>query len=719
MSENIIDSMYIDSYYPVSNKLLKNYPILEQNFDVSLEMLYKGQVNKHDKYLDEVKIDFLSYLHKKYTNASKIINNIEHYAINKYTQNSEGSEFSKFINDSKSLISEISATKNDMSQPFSLYVIGAGKAGKSTLINALVGVEVATVGVLPKTWKVDRFFDDDTGKAVIHYKDGTPIDTISQITAVKLVEEEEKKRKDSEKNILKKRREHYLLYPNLTLEEKEGITRNLNDLYLYQSNIRQVEWAIDIKNTDNSILKKFSIIDTPGVGQNHSGKDKVNHVGEDITAFSQADGMLWVLDATTLAAATPEAILRDLEDSSVGITTNNKIAVLNRIDSIRDSMGEEGVRRTKLAAQKMLGNYFTTIIPFSAKEAFNAVVSNNKNDLHNSGYDEIFNSINDVFSKESTSRISKKADRLNNTLIYKYDRDLQPYINRLTVDEQLLKTTYDLLQKSLQSLKTDLENSKLNFLEEYRTNVELNIENYAASYLDVIEDSERNVFLSEYIFKTDDMQLKINKLFKNNQQYVSDFVRGQKKSDNKKFKRFKHLNEALYPMVIDIKDKKLSTLTMNASDVNFSSEDDASMLIGGGLAVAGMILLGPIGLLAGAADVLFGFSKGRKINAAKEKFRKHLMENIISPTSEKIDTVFQKLLKNAENEIKESIYQNFSQLHFEPTPENFKRIRQLIVELQKELNLPYENSKQVPDTAIRLKPSLTLYLLRQKYANQA
>ena len=172
-------------------------------------------------------------------------------------------------------------------------------------------------------------------------------------------------------------------------------------------------------------------------------------------------------------------------------------------------------------------------------------------------------------------------------------------------------------------------------------------------------------------------------------------------------------------MVIEDHDRKSSALSMNASDINFSGEDETSMLIGGGLAVAGMILLGPIGLLAGAANMFFGFSKGRKINAAKLKLTQHLTENILAPTSKQIDSVFQKLLDNAENEIKESLFQIFSQLHFEPTPNNFKHVRQLTTQLQEELNLPYKNNQKMPDESIQLKPSLSLYLLRQKNANKA
>lgn len=716
MTKKLSEQSLLDTYRHLLDNVLRNYPTLENGFDISLKKDHRKQMEKNDEHLQEIKLDFLNFLQEKYNHASGIIDNLQSYTSN---INSEKSEFDKFINDSKSLNSEILATKNDMSQPFSLYVIGAGKAGKSTLINALVGQDVATVGVLPKTWKVDRFFDADTKQAIIHYKDGTPVNITNQIDGQNIVQAEEKKRKDSEKEILAKRREHYRLYPNLTLEEKEGITRNLNDLYLYRSNIRQIEWAINIDNNSHSILKKFSIIDTPGVGQNHSGKDTINYVGEDVTAFSQADGMIWVLDATTLAAATPEALLQDFEKTSDGITTTNKIAVLNRIDLIRSATGDEGVKRVEQAAQKLLGNFFTKIILFSAKDAFDAIINNDENKLYRSGYDEVFEGINHVFAKESTNRILQKSDRLNKNLMHRYARDLSPYIERLAVDETLLNTSYRLLQESLRDLQTDLGNAKINFLDAYKTEVEAGIDQYAASYLDIVEDSERNVFLNEHIFKMKDMQQGLNRLLNNNQQYASDFVTGQKKLNNKKFKRFKHLSETLYPMALGDYNKKSSALTMNASDINFSGENETSMLIGGGLAVAGMILLGPIGLLAGAADVFFGFSKGRKINAAKSKLTQHLTANVLAPLSEQIDNVFQKLLENAEKEIKESLFQIFSQLHFEPTPSNFKHVKQLTAQLQEKLNLPYKNNQKMPEENIQLKPSLSLYLLRQKNANKA
>ena len=51
----------------------------------------------------------------------------------------------------------------DLNSPFLLFVVGDGKFGKSTLINALIGCEAAEAGQLPRTWKIDVFFGIVTG----------------------------------------------------------------------------------------------------------------------------------------------------------------------------------------------------------------------------------------------------------------------------------------------------------------------------------------------------------------------------------------------------------------------------------------------------------------------------------------------------------------------------------------------------------------------------
>ena len=61
---------------------------------------------------------------------------------------------------------------NEISQPFSIFIMGLGKHGKSTLINALTGTIKAEIDFLPKTWKIDIFqYLSNIDKACICFDD--------------------------------------------------------------------------------------------------------------------------------------------------------------------------------------------------------------------------------------------------------------------------------------------------------------------------------------------------------------------------------------------------------------------------------------------------------------------------------------------------------------------------------------------------------------------
>ena len=56
-------------------------------------------------------------------------------------------------------LSEMEDIAGRMDEQFMLFIMGSGKNGKSTLINALLGQEKAEVNILPKTWKIDVYND--------------------------------------------------------------------------------------------------------------------------------------------------------------------------------------------------------------------------------------------------------------------------------------------------------------------------------------------------------------------------------------------------------------------------------------------------------------------------------------------------------------------------------------------------------------------------------
>jgi hypothetical protein len=64
------------------------------------------------------------------------------------------------------------AVKDHLASPFSIMIAGDFKRGKSTLINALVGQEVAPVDVQPETMSINRLEHADTFRAFLQSADG-------------------------------------------------------------------------------------------------------------------------------------------------------------------------------------------------------------------------------------------------------------------------------------------------------------------------------------------------------------------------------------------------------------------------------------------------------------------------------------------------------------------------------------------------------------------
>lgn len=57
----------------------------------------------------------------------------------------------------KGIYEKLQSKLQDLNEPLYIMIVGNGKHGKSTLINALIGKNVAEVARVPKTWKIDIF----------------------------------------------------------------------------------------------------------------------------------------------------------------------------------------------------------------------------------------------------------------------------------------------------------------------------------------------------------------------------------------------------------------------------------------------------------------------------------------------------------------------------------------------------------------------------------
>lgn len=568
------------------------------------------------------------------------------------------------------LITKLQLLKDSMNHPFVLYVMGMGKVGKSSLLNLLVGSKVADVDVLPKTWKTDFFYSTDHATDVIvKFRSGLE-KKLTLKEAKQLIEKEESKREDSEDEIEKQFR---ILSKELTLvEEKTNLKNELTDKLLYRSDIKEIQWGLD-GLPNHSILHQFSIVDTPGLWQSHHGTHG-EHVGD---FYHQADGILWLLDSTTLSANKPKQVLEQLSESlqHVGQQSRNMLAVLNQIDKVRKSGGDEAVNEVVSTAKKIFEGYFLDILPCSAKDALTAQKIQDEKSLLQSGYPLLLDRIQKFFYENAYSlRIEGKANNYIG-ILETHRQESEPFINKFISDISV----YDDYQKKLQD---DLARFKIQYLQDwkscfttYNQRVSTNIDQLAKDYVDLQDDSEKTRFIQNNIFQVSELENIMRTFQKDKVLTLERYIKQQDQKISKSFERYSLLNQ-LKPALMQ---SNSTSGFFQSSTIDFSSSEFEGVLIGGAAAGVAMLLLGPVGLIAGAIGFLW--SQSRKVDKAKESFRTQL--NKIKEDSEgNVVKFLDRIFKQQQHEILQNLDKQFSSLYLprkdtEEILDIFKRLVQM------------------------------------------
>ena len=174
---------------------------------------------------------------------------------------SKGS-ISKDVLDNMIIISnEFKELYENFDDKLMIFIVGNGNVGKSTLLNSLVGKDVAKTNFLPTTWKIDVYTPElDENTAIIKYKNGKQ-ESLSIDEAKIKIDNEEAKSKESNKLFKAKLKEESRGVKNK--EQIEEIKRYLSKKYIYTSNISEVRWPVK----SNWILERCLLVDTPGLNQ--------------------------------------------------------------------------------------------------------------------------------------------------------------------------------------------------------------------------------------------------------------------------------------------------------------------------------------------------------------------------------------------------------------------------------------------------------------------
>lgn len=229
----------------------------------------------------------------------------------------------------------------DLQLPLLLFVVGEGNFGKSSLINALVGRQVAPTSVLPRTWKVDIFRPDDGNgeRTELVFRGSHDVQVRQHSEAQGIIGEEEARIKAAHRRGKK----------------NTGVA----------SDLRQATWYCN----DVSLPQDVALVDTPGFAQLRADVSLESIAIRSASGirvetsdpfeywYHRADVVLWTLKATKLND-------RDTYEALKALASQDKqsIGVITHMDRIPGERWDEVVDE----ARRHFGEFLTDFIPVVA-----------------------------------------------------------------------------------------------------------------------------------------------------------------------------------------------------------------------------------------------------------------------------------------------------------------------------------------------------------------
>ena len=303
------------------------------------------------------------------------------------------------------ILKELTACHLRCYNPLKIVIVGAVKAGKSTLLNALVEEKVSPEGVTETTASIIRIKYGTEKVGTIIYTDAT--------------------------------QEHFSIESIYKLLEDKK-----NDVDFYK-NCKEVVIELPLKK-----LTKLEIVDTPGIATTTKDNELITE-----EYIKQADVILWVLNGNYLGQTSVSSRIEKLcEDNKKPI-----IVVINHVDN----MENDAERLKEYVESEDIFDDFDEVFPISSKRAYNAVQNDNEYEKLTSGYNNLLNYLEKKFdSKPEDIQISIILDDVKNILQNKLLKR-----HNEVLDETCKK--YDLFEdyciKLNAATESILENSKIKF----------------------------------------------------------------------------------------------------------------------------------------------------------------------------------------------------------------------------------------------------------------
>ncbi len=354
---------------------------------------FEGMVEKYNNSQEERQICAtlvaeLPDMHSLYKNVVEYGKQIVNYIENNKIKLSAKTNFVKTIEEefSKEIDYNIKKINKDIESMednnVNLCVTGAYSAGKSVLINAILGHEILPHAIESKTANIFKIKSPDDGTEALHFD----VDKIPQILSWK----DDKFRFVTKKPTHEKARD---IYDEIT----NSLEKNTCESY------QQLFSIIDILNnnsehTSNILIEfpipldtdafKFTIFDTPGTDSDYSEhQDTLNKALEEQTHSI----MIFVVMPKKIEGSGNRILLQCLKDkgkNKTNIDIDRSIFVMNQADTVNTFSELEELREKKLSIDGYSIELKNQKLFFlSALQGYIAKAKKNKSKIREDAYD--------------------------------------------------------------------------------------------------------------------------------------------------------------------------------------------------------------------------------------------------------------------------------------------------------------------------------------------
>ncbi|MCK8827055.1 dynamin family protein [Natroniella acetigena] len=287
---------------------------------------------------------------------------------------------------------QITVLKDKLKAPMNVVVMGEVKAGKSTLLNAIIGDEVCPVDVLEATATITDIHYSPKEKAAI-YKGG-------ELEEVGMIDE-----------------------INQILIDHQGEEEFFEEDILSSIGIPMES------------LNEFHLVDTPGLSTITE-----SNVAKTKNFIQESDVVLWVFNANHLGQS-------DVKEELANVARLGKpvIGIINRIDEI-----EADPRRIKQYIQRNLGLYLRDIFMTSGLKAFEARKNDNQKLLKESGLTDLLDYLREEIEVKSEEIHNDSIASSSQANLRHYIKFNEMYIDKIDfVKEKIDEYTKDLEKEKL------------------------------------------------------------------------------------------------------------------------------------------------------------------------------------------------------------------------------------------------------------------------------